>query len=613
MYQFPIGLQDLMSSPMMQLATRFDATVGKMQQKVDRLQSKWKAAEVGLSRYDRMMNRMRNTTAMDRHIQSVDRFASKLEKLQQYRNSLDINVDTREIRRANREMETLERQMQRAQNMGRRHIGGGGGGGLLAGGGLALAGGLLLGGAAMAGGSIVNRGMEREQTQMRFNLTAGKEQGGALLKGLNKYADDTPFENRDIINAAQTMLPAFDAKSILGRTKMLGNISAGTGVDMGDLSESYTKARNSYYVQNDVLDRFEKTPVIRELAKVLHVNETAIKKMAEQNKITFDDLDKTLYQMQGKGGVYENFTDNLAQSSGGKFSTLAGTFQEKMTDLGLRTLPLVNAGLDGLNGMIGEGGGLTGLLDQAQETGGLFLKTIGGIGQTMGLIDTNGGKAATALDGVNTMLAGLEGVAKTFRFFLGGVNGAGAGLTAQNDALGKYRDTLMSGDIRGALGQLPDLVTAKAGREGFAGYIREDAKNFHAKTNADLAQSRQSVAGLLLPGQLNTPTGLPFIKTPPVVKLQPPAEKTKNGLPWAGVGGGGAGGGIGKAAGLGSTVEGSKSRTVTINIGSVVGATTMNVSVASLREAATEFHDMMHEEIQRAAYGALAADNGATD
>ncbi len=91
---------------------------------------------------------------------------------------------------------------------------------------------------AGAGSSMLKLAADAEQTEVAFTTMLGSADAAKnMLKELTSFAAATPFEMPGIKQAARTLL-AFGTTQdqVLPLLKMLGDVSAGTGKDLAELS-----------------------------------------------------------------------------------------------------------------------------------------------------------------------------------------------------------------------------------------------------------------------------------------------------------------------------------------------------------------------------------------
>jgi tape measure domain-containing protein len=127
----------------------------------------------------------------------------------------------------------------------------------------------------------------------------------------------------------------FAQQQIIPQMKMIGDISAGVGINIKDLAEIYGKARVQGRLFAEDINQLtgRGIPIIAELAKQFGVSEQAVKKLTEDGKIGFNNLEQAFASMTSTGGQFFNMTANQSTTLSGLYSNL----QDSVT-MNLRTI-----------------------------------------------------------------------------------------------------------------------------------------------------------------------------------------------------------------------------------------------------------------------------------
>lgn len=220
-----------------------------------------------------------------------------------------------------------------------------------------MAGGLFAG-AAIVGGikKIASLGIEMEQTRVAFSTFLGDAgKANVLIAELNEFANVTPFDNAQIITASKALLTAgVTAEGMTDQLKTIGDVAAGAGVPITELSQIFAKATNKGKLQAEELNQFAERgiPILDVLAKKWGMNKAEVLKMGEKGKITADVMKEAFQTMSGEGGRFFNMMEKQSATTGGKISTLIGKLQMIGITIGEKLLPIISAVVDGFLGMI---------------------------------------------------------------------------------------------------------------------------------------------------------------------------------------------------------------------------------------------------------------------
>lgn len=213
-----------------------------------------------------------------------------------------------------------------------------------------IVGGIIAGFQALRG--AITGASQLEQLNIAFEVFLGSaEKAKKVVIDLRRFADVTPFETEQVNAAGRSLLAfGFTAQELIPTLTRVGDVAAGTGKDFNDLALIYGKARAEGLIQNDTLNQLAEAgiPVYAELAKVLKVNESQIRKLAEQGKIGFKDLEQVFTNLTTEGGRFAGLMEKQSQSIGGLYSTLRSSLNNLLTSLGTALTPAIKSILQGL-------------------------------------------------------------------------------------------------------------------------------------------------------------------------------------------------------------------------------------------------------------------------
>lgn len=210
-------------------------------------------------------------------------------------------------------------------------------------GGLALKAGLV-GGAfialrsaysAFSGG--IKGAADMEQAEIAFGvLFKSTDTAKTVLGDLSKFAADTPFELPELTGAARS-LAAFgtEASNIVPTMKMIGDVSSGVSAPIGEIAELYGKAKVQGRLFGEDINQLtgRGIPIIGELAKQFGVSESQVKKLVEEGKVGFPQLEKAFQSMTGAGGQFEGLMAKQSKSYAGMWSTLSDNVGSTFRDI----------------------------------------------------------------------------------------------------------------------------------------------------------------------------------------------------------------------------------------------------------------------------------------
>lgn len=209
-------------------------------------------------------------------------------------------------------------------------------------------------GAGAAIGGMVKMASDTETLGVQMKVLTGSTAAASKVMGeINAFAAETPFESMEISTAARQLL-AFggSADTVVDELRMLGDIAAGTGQPLGELSELYGKAKVQGRLFGEDINQLtgRGIPVIGALARQFGVAESEVKGLVEKGQVGFPELQAALASMTGDGGKFSGMMAEMSQTTAGKFSTFVDNVKLLGVELGTQVLPYANQFLDwGIN------------------------------------------------------------------------------------------------------------------------------------------------------------------------------------------------------------------------------------------------------------------------
>lgn len=185
-------------------------------------------------------------------------------------------------------------------------------------------------GVTTAMGLFTKNTADMEQTRAGFEGMIGDvAKTDALLKQLVETAKKTPLQFTDVAKNAENLL-AFGVASdtINDKVKMLGDIARGNSVKLGLLTNVYGQVKSAGKLMGQDLLQFtsQGIPLIDGLSKHFGVAKEEIKKMVEDGKVGFNDVDSVLQDLTGTGGLFYKSMEKQSLTLNGIVSNLTDTF-----------------------------------------------------------------------------------------------------------------------------------------------------------------------------------------------------------------------------------------------------------------------------------------------
>lgn len=243
---------------------------------------------------------------------------------------------TAEARKAQREMENLDRATSSMDRTVRR----------------------LVAGFAMRElvSKIAGARGEVQQLEVAFRTMIGSvSKADALLQQLVRTAAITPFGLEDVADGAKQLLAyGLGAEKVNDTLVRLGDIAAGLSIPLNDLVYLYgtTMAQGRLYTQD--LNQFmgRGIPIAAELAKQFGVAEGKVRELVEAGKIGFPEVQKAIEGLTDEGGKFGGLMEAQSKTITGQISNIEDALFMMFNDLGQQSEGLINDTLSGVSYMV---------------------------------------------------------------------------------------------------------------------------------------------------------------------------------------------------------------------------------------------------------------------
>lgn len=187
-------------------------------------------------------------------------------------------------------------------------------------------------------GKAIALASEAEQAQVAFETMVGNAVRAAqLLREVRQLAANTPFSAQELQQSARTLLGyGIAVDDVLTRVRMLGDISAGTGKNLGELSVIFGQIRSTgRLVGQDALQLTQAgIPIYEELGKVLGKTGLEMRKMGEAGLISFEMVDDVFKRLTSEGGRFFKLNERISQTLGGLWHKLQASLTLTLMRIG---------------------------------------------------------------------------------------------------------------------------------------------------------------------------------------------------------------------------------------------------------------------------------------
>lgn len=257
-----------------------------------------------------------------------------------------------------------------------------------------------------------------------------------LISGLQSDAASTPLQFDELADATKKLL-AFgsQAGSVREELRRIGDISSAIGAPIGELAEIYGKARVQGRLFAEDINQLtgRGIPVIQELAKQFGVTDQEVKKLVENGKVNFKNLERAFVDLTTGAGKFAGGMARQSKTLSGSFSTLKDQIIAAFRPFGEVLLPVAKDALSVASRVV------TAFGKWARENKKLVLPIAAAVG-AMAALGTAAGVVGVAVLGVGSALAGVASIASGLASLLSPpfliAAGVAAGLAVQVVAIG---------------------------------------------------------------------------------------------------------------------------------------------------------------------------------
>lgn len=179
---------------------------------------------------------------------------------------------------------------------------------------------------------------EFQQLEVAFTtLLQSKEKADALMSQMVDLAAKTPFDLQGVASGARQLLAyGFAAEDITNTLTRLGNVAAGLGLNLQDLTWLYgtTAVQGRLYTRDVMQFQSRGIDLAGELATQLGKTRAEINQMVTDGKIGFPEVQKAIESMTNEGGKFYNLMQEQSKTITGLISNLGDALDMMFNDIG---------------------------------------------------------------------------------------------------------------------------------------------------------------------------------------------------------------------------------------------------------------------------------------
>lgn len=174
-------------------------------------------------------------------------------------------------------------------------------------------------------------------------ILQNKDEANALWEKTVALAVKSPFQVKELVTYTKQLAAyKIEADKLYDTTKMLADVSAGLGVDMGRLILAYGQVKTANYLRASEVRQFTEAGVglLQELATMYTELEGRMVSVGEvQARITkrmvaFGDVEEVFKRITSAGGIFYNMQEIQAETLAGMISNLKDNFDVMFNEIG---------------------------------------------------------------------------------------------------------------------------------------------------------------------------------------------------------------------------------------------------------------------------------------
>ncbi len=201
---------------------------------------------------------------------------------------------------------------------------------------------------AAVGAAAVKSAADLETLETSFvSLTGGAEQAAMMMKQLNEFTAQTPFQIDAVANSARQLIASgTDISQVNEQLQFLGDIAATSGKSIDEITAVFAKVQAKGKVELESLNQLAERgiPIFTALSEATGLPAEKL----GAGRVTVEQFNAVLKSFAEEGGFAAGAMERLSQTAAGKFSTALDNAKQALAVVGEKLLPLVSQGLDAL-------------------------------------------------------------------------------------------------------------------------------------------------------------------------------------------------------------------------------------------------------------------------
>jgi len=222
------------------------------------------------------------------------------------------------------------------------------------------------------GKAALSAAAQMEQNRVAFTTMLGSaDKANKLLQEMTAFAASTPFELPEIVTAGKQMLAfGFGADEVIKNLRMLGDVSAGLSVPIGDMVYLFGQIKTQGRAMTQDLMQFANrgVPIFDELAKVMGISNAQVKKFAEEGKIGFGEIEKVFQNLTKEGSKFGGMMEAQSKTLAGQWSNFNDNLGKTAVIMGDEIMPIAKTWLELANNILNTVNGTSATYPKVNKT-----------------------------------------------------------------------------------------------------------------------------------------------------------------------------------------------------------------------------------------------------
>jgi tape measure domain-containing protein len=187
---------------------------------------------------------------------------------------------------------------------------------------------------AAAGVMAIKSAGDYEQSRIAFETMLGSaDKARVMMTDIAAFAKTTPFELPEVVAGSKQLLAyGYAQEEILPNMRKIGDIASGVGVPVGQLTTIFGQVKVAGRLMGQDLLQFTNAgvPMISALATVMGKPQTEIKKLIEEGKVGFPEVEAALNSLTGEGSKFGGMMEKQSGSFNGVVSNIKDGFGQML-------------------------------------------------------------------------------------------------------------------------------------------------------------------------------------------------------------------------------------------------------------------------------------------